>query len=309
MYDTELSQIINRAMARLQADLAQNAPFMAGQVYPWLKQLAGQTQPEDYFKHPLAFPALLLPWWAERTLGKGPDIAFQSNLVYSTINGYYYIRLIDNLMDGHATIELKLLPALNFFHTRFQQAYQPYFAADHPFWTYFTATWFHSGDVTMHDAALTDINEAQFKQIAAQKICAAKIPLAAVWYRSEQLDCLTLWSHLVDLLGCWHQMHNDLFSWHRDETRQTCTYFLSEARRRRNSDEPTVAWVAREGFAWAIAKLQSWMSELKAFAGQLRSPDLGNYLENREALLLEQKEMLVKGLQSLAALAAAKSDC
>ena len=303
MYDPNLSQIITQVISRLQVDMAQSAPFMAQNVSQWLTQLAGQAQPEDYFKHPLAFPALLLPWWAEQSLGQQPDIAFQSDLAYSTINGYYYIRLIDNLMDGHATVELKLLPALSFFHTQFQGAYQPYFTASHPFWAFFTTTWFHSGNAAMQDAALIDIDAPQFEQIAAQKICAAKIPLAAVCYHYERPDLLEPWTNVVDLLGCWHQMHNDLFDWHRDEARQSCTYFLSEARRRRNPDEPLAAWVAREGFAWAVEKLQTWLQILQERARDLQSPALVTYLDSRKTMLNEQQANIAPGLQSLAKLA------
>jgi hypothetical protein len=300
MYNSDLSRLIIQAISRLNFEMEQTAPAMAQQVLPWLKQLAGQAQPDDYFKHPLAFPALLLPWWAEQSLVKQPDLAFQADLAYSTINGYYYIRLIDNLMDGHATIELELLPALNFFHTQFQTAYQPYFISGHPFWNFFQAVWFRSGEAAMQDANLTDIDETLFSQIAAQKVCAAKIPLAAVCYRYERPDLIDPWSRFVDLLGCWHQMHNDLFDWSRDEARQTCTYFLSEARRRRNPDEPVAGWVARAGFTWAIGKLQGWLVELKKQAGALDNLHLLDYLASREAMLLKQKDKVAPGLQHLA---------
>jgi hypothetical protein len=304
MYDPSLSQLISQAMSRLNTDLAGAAPFMAGQLSGWFEQLSGCRLPEDYFKHPLAFPSLLLPWWAETTITRPPDLAFQADLIYSTINGYYYIRLIDNLMDGHATIELKLLPALNVFHTQFQSAYQRYFIAGHPFWQRFTTVWFRSGEAAMQDAALTELDETRFKQVAAQKICAANIPLAAVCYRYDRPDLIRAWSDLVDLLGCWHQFHNDLFDWYRDDSRQNRTYFLSEAERRRRPGEPVAGWVAREGFDWAIEKLLAWLEELRRQAAQLGSESLLAYLDTRERLLIEQKERASAGLHSLARLAA-----
>ena len=107
---------------------------------------------------------------------------------------------------------------------------------------------------------------------------------------------------MVDLLGGWHQFLNDLFDWHKDLSRQTTTYFLSEAERRRNPDELVVSWVAREGFAWGIDQAQEWMSRLKAKAEALDSPDLLAYLTTRESMLLAQQEKLASGLQSLAKL-------
>ncbi len=304
LYPPKLSHIITDSISRLQTEMAQAAPFMAQQVADWTAQLSGTPRPEEYFMHPLAFPSLLLPWWIEQTLTDRPDLTLQADIAYSTINGYYHIRLIDNLMDGHATVELNLLPALGFFHTQFQSAYQRSFSYEHPFWDLFRSVWFHAAESTLKDADLTEIDEPQFRQIAAQKVCAAKIPVAAVAYHHHRPDTIDPWSDFVDLFGCWHQLLNDLFDWHKDYINQTPTYFLSEADRRRKADQPVIGWIAEEGFEWAIAKLQEWMSSLKTQAKTLNSPDLLNYLDTRQSMLLKQKADVVKGLQSLATLAA-----
>jgi hypothetical protein len=302
-----LSQLVTKAISRLHLELEQTAPVMGEAVFEWMRHLGGTAEPADYFNHPLAFPALLLPWWLEKTIRRQPDLQLQADLTYSTINGYYHVRLIDNLMDGDATVELGLLPALGFFHTQFQMAYQPYFASDHPFWTFFTATWFHSAEVTLKDAHLTEIEAAQFEQVSAQKVCAAKIPLAAVCYRHRRPDLIEPWSRLVDLFGCWHQMFNDLFDWHKDEAGHNRTYFLSEAKRRQHEGEPLISWVAREGFDWAIGKLQAWMLELKRMAHHLNSPDLSAYLDQRETMLLTQQEAIAPGLHNLARIVAGRN--
>ncbi len=304
MYNAQLSSLISTSLARLQNEMAGAAPIMARHVTRWMEHLAGSIPPEHYFKHPQAFPSLLLPWWLEKSLGEMPNLDFQADLVYSTINGYYAIRLADNLMDGHATVELQLLPALNFFQTQFQTAYQPYFVAAHPFWDFFRAAWFHSAEVTLQDALLTELDAVQFEQIAAQKTSAARIPLAAVCHHYRQLDRLEPWSRLVDLLGCWHQFLNDLFGWHRDHERGATTYFLSEAERRRRPDEPVLGWVAREGFDWGIVQAQGWMSALQALAQELGSPELVAYLETREEMLQRQATEVSAGLATLEKLAA-----
>ncbi|MCB0212064.1 MAG: hypothetical protein KDJ52_22165 [Anaerolineae bacterium] len=306
MYPSQLSHSITQAIERLQTEMEQAAPVMAAQVIPWQVKLAGKLQPEAYFMHPLAFPALLLPWWTETALGEPSDPTLQAELAYSTINGYYHIRLIDNLMDGHATVERELLPALNFFHTQFQSAYHPYFPADHPFWAFFNATWFRSGEAAMEDAALMDIDEATFKRVAAQKVCAAKIPVAAVCYRHNRADAIAPWADFIDHLGGWHQFRNDLFDWHKDMAQQTTTYFLCEAERRRRADESLISWVAREGFAWGIDTAQAWLANLKTTAQTLNSPDLLDYLTTRESMLLTERDKIASGLQSLAKLAKLK---
>jgi hypothetical protein len=305
MYDQSVSHMITQAVDRLQSDMEQRVPVAGKYAFQWIQTLSGSDKPEDYFKHPAAFPILLLPWWAETSLGRMPDAPFQADLVYSTMNGYYYIRLIDNLMDDHATTELRFLPILGFFHTNFQRTYHRHFPYDHPFWDFFTQIWFQSGETAIQDAELMEINECQFKQTAAQKSCAAKIPLAAVCYRYDRPDLLQPWSEFVDLFSCWHQMFNDLFDWHRDDQRQNLTFFLSEAARRRDKDEPVAAWVAREGFTWAIDKMEAWMSALHPLAHNLNSPELTTYLNLRQATLLEQKEAVMPGLQVLAKIVAA----
>jgi len=123
MYDQALSNAITAAFSRLRAEMERAGPFMAEQTLSWIGQLFGGAQPEDYFKHPFAFPMLLLPWWLEKAIRQDPDISFQSDLVYSTIDGYYFIRLIDNLIDREATVELELLPVLAFFHIQLQRSY------------------------------------------------------------------------------------------------------------------------------------------------------------------------------------------
>lgn len=278
------------------------APFMAGQVAAWAQRLAGGPQPADYFTHPIAFPMLLLPWWLEQTLRDPPDRDLQADLAASTISGYYFIRLLDNVMDEGAEVERKLLPAAGFFHTQFQSPYQRYFAAAHPFWELFRRVWFHAADSTIRDAALTNIDRDTFITVAAQKVSAARIPLAAVCYRYERPELIAEWSRLVDLLGAWHQMFNDLLGWHKDLAHGAHTYLLSEAERQRAPGETVAAWVLREGFAWAMAALEGWMAELRALAAGLGSPALERYLDGRAGQLRARYEESRAGLRSAARL-------
>ena len=246
---------------------------------------------------------LLAPWWVEETLRTRPDPSFQEELIFSTVSGYYYVRLIDNLMDGHQTVERSLLPALGVFHTNFQLPYQRFFPDGHPFWKVFTSSWFGSAEVTMIDSGLSEIDRAQFIDVSARKTGAARIPVAAVCYRYDSPRLIQRWSEFLDGFGCWHQMWNDLFDWPRDLRNRTVTYFLSEARRRQRAGESVAEWVAREGLAWGVEALDEWMAEAMTLAKDLDCPALIEYLRSREDMVGEQAEHVRIGLESAAQLA------
>jgi hypothetical protein len=301
--DPQLDELTDQALTRLANELGQAAPALAAQVTGWLRQLAQAEQPAAYFKNPIGFPLLRLPWWLEKTLHP-PKLAFQADIVYSSVNGYYYVRLLDNVMDGHATVERSLLPAAGFFHTQFQMVYQGYFDPAHPFWNFFKQVWFQSAEVTFRDAGLQEVSLDQFRALASQKVCAGKIPLAAVCHYYERLDRLDAWLKFIEAFGAWHQMWNDLFDWNKDLKYGACTYFLSEAERQRRAGESIAAWVVRDGFEWGSATLQTWMANLKRLAGPLDSPDLLAYLAGREHRLWQQKAALADSLDHLTQLAA-----
>jgi len=300
MYPSQFPQIIQDVVSTLMADFEQSAPFMAQQAIPWMHELSGSATPADYFLHPQAFPSLLLPWWCEATYHPTLDLTLQRTLAYSTINGYYYIRLIDDLMDGDTVAEVNLLPTLNFFHTKFLVAYQQYFPATHPFWPAFQQIWYQSGSVSMQDAQLTDLTLLQFKQIAAQKICAAKIPLLAVCYHYQQTEAMETWLTLVDRLGCWHQMLNDLFDWHKDLHHGNSTFFLAEGARCKSEDESLAMWVINSGFEWGVELLNEWLIELQALAKQLNQPELISYLQTREQMFKQRVTDAQAGFTTLA---------
>lgn len=303
MYDEPLSDLLAASLTRLQTEMQRVAPFMAQQVSGWIGQLSGTHRPEDYFKHPASFPLLLFPWWLEKTLRPQPDLAFHADLVYSTMNGYYYFRLLDNLMDGHGSQEIKILPAASFFHLQSQSVYQRYFEPDHPFWDFFARVLFGSAESTMQDAGLDELTLTQFQAVTSHKVCGGKLPVGAICYRYDCPHLIEPWSRFFDAFGAWHQMRNDVLDWNKDLTHHTCTYFLSEANRRRRADEPVAAWVAREGFQWGSDILGAWLADLKTLAASLHSPDLEAYLAEREAMMMKQTGDVLAGLRSLEAMA------
>jgi hypothetical protein len=302
MDDESLEKIVAAALARLRISVECGTPFMGQCILEWLGSLYPNHSLQEYCTHPDAFPLLLTPWWLEKTLRETLDTSFQLDLVYSSMNMYYHLRLIDNLMDGDVPTNRNLLPALGFFHTEFQTPYHRHFGHEHPFWDYFAKVWFHSAEVTMLDGSMSDFDSTQFEKIAAQKLCAAKIPLAAVCYKYGRTDVLPAWSCFLERYALWSQMLNDTFDWLKDSQHKAGTFFLSEARRRKSPDESLTEWVIREGFGWAMARLEALMYELRALANDLKNPSILEHLDTRAATLARKRDRVFEGLLSLAKL-------
>ena len=228
------------------------------------------AEPADYFTHPEAFPMLLLPWWMEESINGSADRAFQAEIAYSSVCGYYFVRLLDDIMDGESPPPAPVLPAMIVLHTEFQQTYGRLFPADHSFWASFTRYSFDAAETASADAALDSVDLDQFARISSRKIAGAKIPLAAVGHRYGRLDVLHAGpdGRSPRPLASDAQRRPGLG---RATQRGHATYFLSEAKRRSADDESVPQWMAREGLVWAGQQLDSgWTS---AAAEPLDSPD------------------------------------
>ena len=308
VFDPQLRKLLSRAVARAGSEMARDAPDMAAEVCLWMKALAGTGPAEEYFQEGRA-TIFLLPWFLEKSLRPAPDPEFQSGLVYSSVNAYYYVRLIDNLQDGQYgkdrqdVPELRLLPALGFFHAQFQSPYQRYFPSDSPFWKFFHSTWVSMAEATFKDATTPNFSAAEFTAFAARKSAGVKIPLAAVCFRYDRTDLLDRWCSFYDRLACWNQMLNDLLGWQKDSSGGISTFLLSEARRSKRSRESETGWMVRRGFAWACGLLRSWMQELQTLASALHSSDLEAYLRYREREITNWQKTLSPDLVRLARLA------
>jgi hypothetical protein len=279
-------------------------PGIAQEIERWMSSLSPTDHPSGYFTQQAMFPMFLLPAWMATSSG-GWDGQFQSDLVYSTVNGYYFIRLLDNVMDGHFTVERELLPMSAFFHSEFQSVYQRYFAAAHPFWPSFHSLWIGSAEAVVREAALQDMNFAGFREVAVAKLCASKIPLAAAHSYYGERSELALWLQFSDKLAQWWQFLDDLMDWHTDHLRGAATYFLCEARRRKRTAESVHRWVVREGFQWGLDTLTEWMWELQTRASSLPCSEIGVFLGERAAMLKAIAAETMPGMQGLEHLALA----
>jgi len=302
-YPPELQGIVRRAFSRLRRRLEVAVPSLSVYTKRWMQALAADAPPETYFTHPQAFPMVLLPWWLETKVHGVPARAFHGDVVYSTLNGYYFVRMIDDLMDSEHPPGPHVLPSLIVFHTEFQLTYHRHFPHDHPFWQAFTSASFSAAETASLDAGLDAIDREQFLQTSARKLAGAKVPIAAVCHRYGRPELLEPWSELVDLLGRWHQMLNDMRGWHRDLGHGTSTYFLSEASRRRVQTESIAEWAITKGFDWGFAQLDGWMEQLLTAAAEMDCPPLTAYLEYRRRALADERGSLMPSVSALGRLA------
>jgi hypothetical protein len=298
LYDAQFRKLVQDACLRIQAELMRRAPFLGEHVCAWMSHLSPKSDAAEYFLQPRMFPLLLLPCWAARTFAAEPDREFLTDVVYSTVNGYYYIRLLDNLMDGHGTVELKILPATAFFHTEFQATYHKYFDAAHPFWEIFRSAWFSGSEAVTREFELDHIDKEEFERVTVVKLSGARIPLAAVAYRHGSGERLQYWEKFALTLARWSQMEDDLFDWHDDLRHGKTSHFLTEARRHQGL-KTIEAWVIHEGFQRGIATLQHELEALRHLAPPLNSPDIVRYLDLRETILERMKTGIGAAFQIL----------
>ena len=306
VYDRDLELLTEDAIGSLRGRLRERGPVLARHFDVWAASLARGEPVLRYFTHLDAFPLLLLPWWLEEAARGSVDVRFHRDVVYSSVAGYYFVRVVDNLMDQRPP-EPQVLPALLVLHAEFQYALHRYFAPDHPFWEDFWAASYEAAETAATDTLSAGIDRDVFLRVSSRKVAGAKIPLAAVCHHYDRQDLLTPWANFVDVLGRWHQMRNDVFDWRRDIERGTATYFLGEAERQAGADGSIAAWVLSDGLAWAISELDTWMDELLDLAAGLGSPPLLEYLRDRRGRLDEQWIVVRDSLAALDQLSATLS--
>lgn len=285
--DTLLRQILQQAADRFYANLNSALPRTAPLIAARLKRVPAGARTVEVCLATQSFPAFSMPWWITPPEARGHDPEFQQDLCYSTLNGYYFVRLIDNVQDGDGPADLRqLLPAGGYFHAQFQSPYQRWFPADHPFWATFQAAWNEQAEAAAVEAELVEIDLPAFLSVSALKFGAAKGPLAAAAYRYGREAELPAWFAFVDRLGAMSQLANDLFDWHHDSLAGINTYIQSEYRRRRGGPDETIhRWIMREGFELGAAQIRDWHRDLQAMAAALGAPEATLWLERRGALL------------------------
>jgi len=281
IWSPDFVQTAERAVTRSLDSWASVSPSLAAHVSMWLSRFANQIQPAEYFTQPYSLPVLALPWWLEKRIRGHADAEFQADLMFSTVSGYYFTRMLDDMMDGHE-VPPAAVPALYPFHKQLVEPYYKYFPPSHPFWREFDRLLMRTVEAASVEVTLQEIDESAFLSVSARKPTAALIPVAAVCFRYEQVDLLQSWSDFFTLYGRWHQMNDDLVDWSVDYGAGNRTWLLCEAERRRAHDEPVSLWMGREGYKWTKGIMGTWMDEVIAVASVLGAPELMLYLEMRK---------------------------
>ncbi len=305
MNNLDLTSRISSAIEQLSANLQRQAPFLSREVSCWIQEISPDGDASAHFTHVRMFPTLRFPEWIAESLAGKPDPEFQQGILHSSIHGYYYIRLIDDVMDGdrnHA-LEVKILSAAGWFCSQFQMFYQDYFPPEHEFWRCFRERWIAGAESAAHDASLRSVGWSEFERVASRKFSAAGIPVAAACHYYGQPKPIASWLEVVDELGRWSQMVDDLLDWHFDRRDQRATYFLCEGERRKRQGESLESWIAREGCAWAFELLEQWMRAMQSKAAELGSQGMQVYLYQKEAWLQSQKTVMLAGFAAISGLA------
>jgi hypothetical protein len=289
-YPAPIEAAMIAACHRLQDTLTRLTPHTAARLRTWQAHFpGGAEQPWRYFQHPQAFPMFLLPYWMEQhILGDAPTRYpdLHTDLAYSNVAIYYYIRLLDDVIDDDPRADTKLIAAAAGLHTQWHGVFHKYFPHGHPFWVDFTALWHETNDLVLQEADATAMSQADYLNISGQKVHGAKIPLIAVNHLYDRMDVYNTWMPFYTRFAQWHQMINDVIWWLGDFEAGRHTYFMTEAHAQSAAAGQSVPqWVASVGFDWALALMNTWYTEAYGMAQALDCPPLLEYLRARRAIL------------------------
>ena len=281
IWSAEFLQIAEQATRRSIEAWASGSPSLAAHGSTWIARFSDLVEPARYFTQAYSLPVLAFPWWLEKRIRGQADVEFQADLMFSTVSGYYFARMIDDIMDGHG-VPPAAVPALYLLHQQLIEPYYKYFPPPHAFWREFDRLLMRTAEATSVEASLQQIDESAFVAVSARKATAALIPVAAVCFRYERAELLQSWTDFFTLYSRWHQMNDDLVDWSADHRAGNHTWLLCEAERRRAHDEPVPLWMGRVGYQWTRGLMDSWMNDAIAAAQELGAPELMLYLEMRK---------------------------
>ena len=176
------------------------------------------TRPEHVFGA-RAFPHVVLPYWLSPTRERVADAEFQTDVIYSSISGYYSIRLCDNIADNDCPPELrKLAPCALYFDSESIRPYVKHFPATHEFWNLLDKFLAQQAEASAADSLLDDVDKETFASLSSKKFTGTKIPISAVRFRYPGLESsFEQMLQFVDCLGNFAQFSNDFLDWRTTE--------------------------------------------------------------------------------------------
>lgn len=295
--------LLDSALARLERELRERFPLTADAAWEWICEQSFTGTPSGAFRD-LRAHMVLLPFLAARSACEPPDPKFEFDLILSTISGYYYCRLLDDIMDFHDSEATRLAPLLGFFHVNFQAPYAGWFPPEHPFWAEFRENWFAMADATCAGARGEPIDRQRFIDLASRKIAGIEAALAAACFHRFGIFRFRQWSAMFRDFACFSEMQDAMFDWQQDLSPAEPTYLISEAARQKGASESAAAWIVREGLRWANETACGWMREAQRGAALLDSPELSAFLRFREEQARIYWRWMEPGLAQLKALAA-----
>lgn len=306
-FDEEVLEIAGGAISVLRKRLLLLTPFLAGEVDTWMEGLPRTGAAPHYFLGGRAI-LLLLPRFLCEVSRSSPDLSFERDLAYSTVSAYYFVRLIDDVIDNSPAARHSLLPLLGFFHAEFQRVYGHYLKPDSVFWDHFHRIWGRMADATVEQGRLTEISVEDFRRLSAARSGGLKIPLAAACEFYQRPDLIPAWCAFFDQFAVWSQMLDDIFDWASDYGQGTASYFLSEARRRKGENDSVSLWILEEGLDWGYEFALSQLRELRLAATGLETERLLRFIDYRQAQVAELWRELHSQSPALARLALAFED-
>jgi len=303
LFNLELRELVFEAIARIRGDFARLAPHSATAMSIWIDGQSEPDSPQESFRG-LKAHFLLIPWFLEIRIRGNIDREFQRGLVYSSLNAYYFVRLLDNISDGHSTRDLALLPMAALFHSNFQSAYSGWFEPHSPFWEYFSRLWIGMADATVQNSRTRTFSESEFVAVSSKKIAAVEIPVAAVCFRYGSTGLLGPWLDFYDCFACSHEMLDDLCDWHSDLAGGRSSFLLSESGRRKAPAESMAAYMVRAGLAAGYGRIIGWLGDAASLARGLNSELLEAFVQYRRDQVESFWNSLQPSLKQIETLAA-----
>ena len=300
--DPLVHELIEAGAARLEETIRTETPGLAEPALAWIRSLTLTNRLADYFHHPLRFPMLRLPGWAVEHEAPNHRALF-ADTIYSTMAGYYHIRLLDDLVDRQTGAPLELLPLAALFHTEFQSAYLPHFPAASPFWPVFRHRWLGLADATVARPAPGPDQAAALFARATATVGAVVIPLRALTLGMGVPERFDQWEPVVLELARIDQLMDDVLDWQPDLARSQPNLLLADGAERAQPGESSAAWVVREGYRRGLAAVRKRLNELTPAATALGSAPLLGFLAGRRAAADALEDETSAGLAQLASLA------
>jgi hypothetical protein len=149
------------------------------------------------------------------------------------------------------------------------------------------------------EALLREMGLEDFREIAADKYAAAKIPIAGAAFHCGHAESVPPWFRFCDELARATQLLDDLLDWQDDLRAERCTYYLSHVLSCKAKHESPELYVFRKGFFWGLQQLRAQTIRVGDLALELNCGDLIHYLDQREATLSSQLIPIQQGLKTL----------